>query len=234
MAARIHGDRGTLVYRKISYRTGFDETMLDPYNGATLDRTFAVEYLLAEGRLMASVVLDHLADHVHAALKAAFSELIRANPGQSFYAFALFTDDSLQFLHAAANTEEALTSTVKRYREMVDPKYGCTSTRAGMRWSYGDWGFFANVGAEHFAEINEALIANIDGPEEELKARIDSLRPQSERLSKTREGRLFRIGSERSKITLLVVGDLPSELVESWVSARQSAGCCRSLHQLEL
>ncbi len=36
------------MYRKISYRTGFDETMLDPYNGAILDRTFAVEYLLAE------------------------------------------------------------------------------------------------------------------------------------------------------------------------------------------
>ncbi len=169
---------------------------------------------------MASIVLDHLADHVHAALKAAFSELIRANAGQSFYAFALFTDDSLQFLHAAANTKEALTSTVKRYRETVDPKYGCTSTRAGMRWSYGDWGFFANVGAEHFAEINEALIANIDGPDEEFKARIDSLWAAVlngfQRLEK--EG-FFGSGSERSKITLLVVGDLPSELVESWVSA---------------
>ena len=84
---------------------------------------------------------DRIADQVYAASKAAFSELIRANANQCFYAFALFTDDSLQFLHAVANTEEALTSTVKRYRETVDPKYGCTSTRAGMRWSYGDWGF---------------------------------------------------------------------------------------------
>lgn len=169
---------------------------------------------------MASIVLDHLADHIHEALKAAFSELTRANPSQSFYAFAVFTDDSLQFIHAVANTEEALTATVKRYQETVDPKYGCTSTRAGMRWSYGDWGFFPQVGAEHFAEINEALIANIDGPEEEFESRIDSLWAAVligfQGLEK--KG-FFGSGPERSKITLLVVGDLPSELVENWVSA---------------
>ncbi len=88
---------------------------------------------------MALDILDHLADHVHTALNAAFSELIRANPSKSFYTFAVFTDDSLQFIHPAANTEEALTATVRRYREKVDPEYGTTSTRTGMRWSYGDW-----------------------------------------------------------------------------------------------
>ena len=169
---------------------------------------------------MASNVLDHLADHVHAALKAAFSELIRANPGQEFYAFAVFTDDSLQFLHPAANTEEALTATVQRYRETVDPKYGTTSTRAGMRWAYGDWGHFADFGEEHFEAINEALIENIDGPDEEYEARIDSLWAAIlsgfQRLEK--EG-FFGSVPERSKITLLLVGDLEEELVNSWVSA---------------
>jgi hypothetical protein len=175
---------------------------------------------LAEGRPMASNVLDHLADHVHAALKAAFSGVVRANPHQTFYTFALFTDDSLQFMHPAANTEEALTATVQRYRKEVDPKYGTTSTRTGMRWSHGDWGFFANFGEEHFEEINEALIANIDGPEEEFEARIDSLWAAAlggfQRLEK--EG-FFGSGSARSKITLLLVGDLPSEPVEEWVAA---------------
>jgi hypothetical protein len=70
-------------------------------------------WALAEDRPMESNVLHHLADYVHAALEAAFSELIRANPTQNFYAFALFTDDSLQFIHAAANTEEALTGEEK-------------------------------------------------------------------------------------------------------------------------
>jgi hypothetical protein len=169
---------------------------------------------------MASNVLDHLAEHVHAALKAAFSELTRAKPGQSFYAFAVFTDDSLQFIHPAANTEEALTATVRRYREKVDPKHGTTSTRTGMRWSYGDWGFFANFGLEHFEKINAALIANIKGPTEEFKARIDSLwTAVLVGFQKLEDEEFFGSGSERSKITLLLVGDLPSELVESWVSA---------------
>jgi hypothetical protein len=165
-------------------------------------------------------VLDHLADHVHTALKAAFSELMSANPGQSFYAFAVFTDDSLQFIHPAANTEEALTATVRRYREKVDPKHGTTSTRTGMRWSYGDWGFFANFGEEHFKKINEALIANIDGPQDEFESRIDSLWAAvlSGFQMLEKEG-FFGSGAERSKITLLLVGDLPSELVDRSVSA---------------
>ena len=124
---------------------------------------------------MPTIKPDSIADQVYAASKAAFSELIRANANQCFYAFALFTDDSLQFLHAVANTEEALTSTVKRYRETVDPKYGCTSTRAGMRWSYGDWGFFPQVGAVHFEEINEVLLANFDSDEKEFRAGIELL-----------------------------------------------------------
>ena len=169
---------------------------------------------------MTSDVLDHLADHVHTALGAAFAELIRANPGQGFYTFAVFTDDSLQFIHPAANTEEALTATVRRYQEKVDPEYGTKSTRRGMRWSYGDWGFFATFGAEHFVKINEALIANIHRPDEEFHDRIDSLWAAAlegfQRLEKTG---FFGSGPQRSRITLLLVGDLSSELVERWVSA---------------
>src|SRR5690348_17152955 len=122
--------------------------------------------MLDEGRSMATIEPDRIAEQVYAASKAAFSDLIRANASQSFYAFGLWTDDSLQFLNPAANTEEALTATVKRYRETVDPKYGCTSTQAGMRWSYGDWGFFpADVAVHQFEEINEVLRANFDSDE---------------------------------------------------------------------
>jgi hypothetical protein len=169
---------------------------------------------------MASNVLDHLADHVYTALKAAFSEVIRANQNQTFYTFALFTDDSLQFMHPAANTEEALTATVQRYRKEVDPKYGMTSTRTGMRWSYGDWGFFTDFGEEHFEKINEALIANVDGSDEEFEARIDSLWAAAlEGFRRLEQEGFFGSGAARSKITLLLVGDLPSEAVEEWVAA---------------
>src|SRR6476659_5521965 len=105
---------------------------------------------------MAQIDPKQFADLVYEASKAAFSALLAENTGQTFYAFGLFTDDSLQFMHPAANTEEALTATVRRYRETVDAKYGTTSTRFGMQWSYGDWGFFPYDG-DQFAEVNRLL-----------------------------------------------------------------------------
>ena len=89
-----------------------------------------------------------------------------------------------------------------------------------MRWSYGDWGFFPEVGAEHFEDINEALRANFDSSREEFEGGLELLWTAIlngfQRLEKER---FFGSEPERSKITLLVVGDLPSELVNSWVSA---------------
>src|SRR5689334_21519520 len=111
---------------------------------------------------MDSVDPEQFADRVYVASKAAFSALIAANSGQTFYAFGLITNDSLQFTHPAANTEEALTATDWHYKETVDPKYGCTSTRAGMRWSYGDWRFFPYEDGNHFAEVNRILRTNFD------------------------------------------------------------------------
>lgn len=171
---------------------------------------------------MPSIDPEQLADRVYEASKAAFSALIGENTGQTFYAFGLFTDDSLQFLHPAANTEEALTATVRRYRETVDPKYGCTSTRAGMRWSYGDWGFFPYEDGDHFGEINRMLSSNFDRmvADEEFDGGLEPLwvailngfrRLESENF--------FGTGMARSEITLLVVGHLSSDLVNMWVSA---------------
>jgi hypothetical protein len=171
---------------------------------------------------MASLHPERFADQVYDACKAAFSDLISANPDQSFYAFGLFTDDSLQFLHPVANTEEALTATVQRYRETVDPRYGCTSTRAGMRWSYGDWGFFPYQGGDHFGEINRVLRSNfhrmIDDEEFDggLESLWDSILNGFRRLESEN---FFGTGSARAKITLLLVGHVPSERINAWVSA---------------
>lgn len=170
---------------------------------------------------MATIDPKQFADRVYEASKVAFSALIADHPGQTFYAFGLFTDDSLQFMHPAANTEEALTATVRRYRETVDPEYGTTSTRAGMRWSYGDWGFFAYEDGNCFAEVNRILGENFDtlvadgessgGLEPLWAAALDGFR----RLES--EG-FFGTGAARAGVTLLPVGDLPEQLVSAWVS----------------
>lgn len=67
---------------------------------------------------------EQFENQVYAALKSAFSTVIGANLEKRFYTFGLFSDDSLQFLHPVANTEEALSATVARYRKTVDPKVG--------------------------------------------------------------------------------------------------------------
>jgi hypothetical protein len=161
-----------------------------------------------------------ISNQIYAAAKAAFSELIRSHPDQNFYTFGLWTDDSLQFLHAVSNTEEALASTVKRYRETVDPKHGCTSTSAGMRWSYGDWEFFPEVGAKYFAEINEVVRSNFDSDESEFEAGLEllwsAILDGFQRLEKEH---FFGSGPQRSKTTLLLVGDLPPALVNQWAAA---------------
>ncbi|RBP42482.1 uncharacterized protein DUF4303 [Roseimicrobium gellanilyticum] len=159
-----------------------------------------------------------LEERVYAASKAAFSAVIKAHPDQNFYAFGLFTDDSLQFLHAVANTEEALTETVRRYKKEVDPQFGCTSTHAGMRWAYGDWGFFPEIADEHFIEINDIVRANFDLPSEQFAAAVEPMwLAVLTGLKRLEQEHFFGEGHTRSKITLLVVGDLPPEFVESWV-----------------
>ncbi len=126
---------------------------------------------------MNSLQIQNPPDHVYEASKAAFSTLIGENTGQTFYAFGLFTDDSLQFMYPAGNSEEAVTATVRHYRAEVDPKYGNTSTRSGMRWSYGDWGFFPYEGGDHFDEINRILESNFDSmlADEEIDGGLESL-----------------------------------------------------------
>lgn len=162
----------------------------------------------------------NLAEKVYEALKAAFSELLATNPDQSFYTFALFTDDSLQFLHPAANSEEALTATVERYNLTVDPKYGSTSTRDGMRWAYGDWGYFANFGDDHFDEVNAIVQANFDSPNDVFESQLVPLwYAVLKGFHQLDTEQFFGTGDERSQITLLVVGDLPEERVNGCVTA---------------
>jgi hypothetical protein len=90
-----------------------------------------------------------------------------------------------------------------------------------MRWSYGDWGFFpANVAIEEFEKINEVVRANFDSDEEQFVAGTKVLwRAILKGFRKLEKKRFFGSGLERSRITLLLVGDLPSKLVNSWVSA---------------
>jgi hypothetical protein len=183
---------------------------------------------------MSKIDPEWLAEQVYIASKDAFSSLIKGKRKEHFYTFALFTDDSLQFLHPAANSEEGLQATVERYRKEVDPKYKTTSTLDSMRWAWGDWAHFTLQRDAPFREINATLMAHLEASiraesesdlEEEdadraFAAEIEPLWTAIltgfKRLEQ--EG-FFGTGEERLGVTLLLIGDLPEERVDEWLHA---------------
>jgi hypothetical protein len=168
---------------------------------------------------MNTIDYEAFSDMLRDALRASFADLLTSNPDRTFYAFAVFTDDSLQFAHPVANTEEGLTATVRRYNEEVDPKHGMTSTRNGMRWAYGDWEFFPDVGAEHFQRINEILGENFCADEDEFEKQIEPLwQAMLDGFRKLETEGFFGTGESRSTITLLVVGHVPDEITDHWIT----------------
>ena len=170
---------------------------------------------------MPSIDYAKVSSRVSEALRTTFGDLLKSNPDRSFYAFAIWTDDSLQFASLAANTEEGLVATVERYKREVDPEYGTTSTQNGMRWSYGDWEFFpVDEGEAHLTDVNAVLQENFNADEEVFEHQIGALWQAllDGFLQLEKEG-FFGTGDERSKTTLLVVGDLGDEIIDQWVTA---------------
>jgi hypothetical protein len=91
-----------------------------------------------------------------------------------------------------------------------------------MRWAYGDWEFFPYEDGGHFSEINRVLHANFDRmiADEEFDGGGEPLwNSILEGFRRLESEGFFGRGAARSKITLLLVGDLPWELVTSWVAA---------------
>lgn len=169
---------------------------------------------------MASIDFIELSKQLSDGLRVAFNNLIAANPDQTFYTFALWTDDSLQFATPCANTEEGLESTVERYRREVDPEYNTTSTANGMRWSYGDWRFFPIDDEEYLSDVNAVLSDNFNADEEIFEKQIEPLwQALLDGFKQLDDDDFFGVGDERSKITLLVVGDLSDEIVDHWAAA---------------
>ena len=167
---------------------------------------------------MASIDYAKLAEQLRDGLRATFTELIAENPDQTFYTFALFTDDSLQFAEAAANSEEALVKTLERYNADRDDDEPVTDNN--MRWSYGDWEFFPVEGEEHLGSVNLVLQDNFNAEEDVFEAQIEHLwKALLDGFQQLNQEGFFGEGEARSKITLLVVGHVPEEIVDEWVEA---------------
>ena len=166
---------------------------------------------------MKRIPLKKLETQIHRASKRAFGEMLSAYPDEHYYVFALIANDALQSIHPLANTEEELDLTVERYVKTVDPKYGCTSTQHNMRWAHGDWGV-QDVGLEQFDLVNQMLYditLALDDVDDELACScIDKMWSAAiNGLASVHRDGFFGTGKKRREVTLLVVGDLPDDLV---------------------
>jgi hypothetical protein len=89
-----------------------------------------------------------------------------------------------------------------------------------MRWSYGDWEFFPVEALEHLADVNSVLQDNVLADEDVSEEQIAPLwRALLDGFKQLEAEGFFGTGLERSKITLLLVGNVLDETFVQWVTA---------------
>ncbi len=91
-----------------------------------------------------------LSASIRDAARQAFGELRHAHPQETFYAFALYTDDGWMTIVPAANSEESFRRAAGDDMDPVE--------RAYMRWATAEWACEA-AGGEHFDAANALLNA---------------------------------------------------------------------------
>ena len=140
------------------------------------------------------------------AARQAFGGLRHAHPDETFYAFALYTDDGWMTIVPAANSEEGFRRATADEPDPVNHRYS--------RWATAEWAYEA-AGDEHFDAANELLNApSADGEVDEGDEGDESRRHREQGnalIASMVEGlRLldaegfFGTGAEREKVTLFV------------------------------
>lgn len=146
---------------------------------------------------------------VRDAARAAFAELQHEHPSETFYAFALWTNDLAQSVTAVANSVEGLDRMVARYLSKGHESFDSD----GMRWSYGDWEY-QSVGEGHFSTVNKLLLSAIadgysDGDDAASERRLTKLLGAIVGGFQDLDGEdFFGRGEARDGVALLIVGDI--------------------------
>ncbi|MEZ6067584.1 MAG: DUF4303 domain-containing protein [Planctomycetaceae bacterium] len=160
---------------------------------------------------------DRLRVAVRESARSAFKAIQDKHPDETFYGFALYTNDCASFLYPAANSIEGLERRVRKYHE---DGHGET-TADDLRWNPADW-FYPEIGDGHFDAVEEVFgelpdiyeLDDDDEVEREAKRRFDAIVAGFRGLHK--EG-FFGKGSARNKIALMIMGDIEGELIEDWL-----------------
>lgn len=140
-----------------------------------------------------------------AALANALEEIFVKIGNESMYAFSLYTsgESDYSYVSASANTEEALSRTIREYTES-DPDFEQSLDAKKIRWSTPDWGY------HDFSEI----VAALELPEGEGRKRDTALyRDFIYCLKKVKQLEGFR--DAKSRVMFLVTcGDMSEEFFQ--------------------
>ena len=140
-----------------------------------------------------------LADVTDAARKA-FTSLKKDHPDETFYAFALYTDESAMTIIPAASSEQTIQRRLDGYGKLSP------GDRKATRWSTGEWAY-ESVGADkQFDAICKTLAKSDyydpdddDGHRNHFSAVFETMVRALEQLDK--EGH-FGTGKQREQVTL--------------------------------
>jgi hypothetical protein len=138
---------------------------------------------------------NKLQDAIRDAAKRAFTGIRRDHSGETFYAYALYTDDDFVTLSPSCNSEEALSRKIKK------DKIKSRLHLAGARWGTAEWAYEAE-GDEHFAVVHKALNPpQIGTTADERSMIVDAVVGALRELDSTG---FFGEGAEREKVTLFM------------------------------
>ena len=135
------------------------------------------------------------------AAKRAFTEVRRAHKDESFYAFALYTDEGLMTVMPAANTEEGYARAVEKYgyTKAADKNY--------VRWATAEWAYEA-AGDDHFDATYKLLNSGKrDDADDDRGYRAFANKVIGSMVGALREldeAGFFGSGKERERVTLFV------------------------------
>lgn len=179
-------------------------------------KAIGTDSLVARGALPFGTILQKsmskrfnfaaLREAAREAARSAFEEIRGQHPGETFYSFSLYTNDSAQFLYAAAGTEEHLQRMVERYGQKGETELTDDDFRFAPDAEYMAYG------KEHFGIVNGLLdqVTSCDGMDDDefevmvgklMTAIVQGFRDLDE------EG-FFGTRRERDGVTLGLTGDL--------------------------
>jgi hypothetical protein len=140
------------------------------------------------------------------AARRSFAKVRGRNTGETFYVFALYTDDDASGVSPASNTAEGYGRRLGRYRNNAGfmeslKEMGLEFSPFDYKWGHPEWAFEAAESGEF--EAADALIRDESRQEDYVEARAGVFAAMVLALKDLDAGGFFGAGDERARVTLM-------------------------------